>query len=82
MWKVCSGHRESAGILYRVRQSGQVCQMRVPKSEGREGELQTLHLQLHLQTQAQVLQLLQQVSPCQVIFSMIKDIHLQLRDFL
>ena len=64
VWKVCSGHRESAGILRRVRQSSQVCQMRVPKSQGRERELQTLHLQLHLQTQAQVLQLLQQVSPC------------------
>ena len=81
MWKVCSGHRESSGILRRVRQSSQVCQMRVPKCQGREGELQTLHLQLHLQTQAQVLQLLQQVSPCLVIFSMNKIIHLQLRDF-
>ena len=81
MWKVCSSHRESAGILRRVRQSSQVCQMRVPKSQGREGELQTLHLQLHLQTQAQVLQLLQQVGPCLVIFSMNKIIHLQLRDF-
>ena len=66
--------------LHPIRQSSQVCQMRVPKSQGRERELQTLHLQLHLQTQAQVLQLLQQVSPYLAIFSMNKIIHLQLRD--